>query len=159
MKLIAHRGLTNGPNKKIENTPDLILESLSRGYDCEIDVWLIYNKWFLGHDEPQYEVPINFLGKQGLWIHCKNLDALHALNDLPIHYEYFWHQNDDYTLTSGNFIWAYPGKHLTKNSIAVLPEVNKDYWEYVKNSKIFGVCTDYVEKFSNEIGALSIRAT
>jgi hypothetical protein len=158
MKLIAHRGLFQGPDKNKENSPEQIELSLSKGYDCEVDVWLIYNKWFLGHDEPQYEVPINFLGKQGLWIHCKNLDALYAFSDLPIHYEYFWHQNDDYTLTSGNWIWTYPGKYLTKNSVAVMPETDEDYWEYVKTLKIFGVCTDYVEKFSDEISTLSIRS-
>jgi hypothetical protein len=159
MKFIAHRGLTNGPDKQLENRPEQIEKVLNQGIDCEVDVWLIYNKWFLGHDEPQYEIPMNFLGKQGLWIHCKNLDALYSFSDSPIHYEYFWHQNDDYTLTSGNLIWTYPGKYLTKNSIAVMPEINEDYWEYVKTLQIFGVCTDYVKKISNEISTMSVRAT
>lgn len=158
MKLIAHRGLTQGPNKDLENQPEQIEKLLREGIDCEIDVWSIYDKWFLGHDEPQYEIPLTFLGKQGLWIHCKNLNALYHLNEAPFHYEYFWHQNDDFTLTSGNYIWTYPGKHLTKNSIAVLPEINQDYWEYVKPLTIYGVCTDYVEKFKNEIGSMPVRA-
>jgi hypothetical protein len=159
MRYIAHRGLLNGPDKNLENSPDQIEKVLKHGYDCEVDVWAIYDKWFLGHDEPQYEVPVSFLGKQGLWIHCKNLDALYKLNDLPIHYEYFWHQNDDFTLTSGNFIWTYPGKHLTRKSIAVLPEINQEYWDYVKSLNIFGVCTDYVEKFISETSSMSIGPT
>ena len=77
---------------------------------------------------------------------------------MPFKYEYFWHQNDDFILTSSNFIWTYPGKHLTKNSIAVLPEVDKEYWEYVKSLTIYGVCTDYVEKFLSETGTLSVRS-
>jgi len=157
MKIISHRGLIYGPNKNKENKPDEIEKVLLQGFDCEIDVWAIYDKWFLGHDEPQYEIPVSFLGKQGLWIHCKNLDALYKLNDSVFNYEYFWHQNDDFTLTSGNFIWTYPGKHLTKNSIAVLPEFNKDYWEYVKSVTIYGICTDYVEKFVSETRTMSVR--
>lgn len=159
MKIIAHRGLINGPDKKLENRPEHIEKVLKLGYDCEIDVWSIYGKWFLGHDEPQYEVSASFLGKQGLWIHCKNLDALYNFTVLPIHYEYFWHQEDDFTLTSGNYIWTYPGKHLTKESVAVLPEINQDYWEYVKSLDIYGVCTDYVEKFLSETSTVSVGST
>ena len=158
MKYIAHRGLINGPDKSIENNPEQIQFVLSKGYDCEIDVWKVYDKWFLGHDEPQYEIPVSFLGKQGLWIHCKNIDALYQLSILPFSYNYFWHQEDDYTLVSNGIIWTYPGKHLTSNSIAVMPEINEDYWDYVKNVKIYGVCTDYVEKFISETSTMPVRA-
>ena len=159
MKIIAHRGLIQGPDKNLENRPEQIEKVLKSGIDCEIDVWSIYGKWFLGHDEPQYEISTSFLGKQGLWIHCKNLDALYQFTDMPFKYEYFWHQNDDFILTSSNFIWTYPGKHLTKNSIAVLPEINREYWEYVKSVNIYGVCTDYVEKFLSETSTMSLGTT
>jgi hypothetical protein len=29
----------------------------------------------------------------------------------------FWHQKDDFTITSQGFIWTYPGKPVCKNSI------------------------------------------
>ena len=35
----------------------------------------------------------------------------------------FEHQEDDVTLTSEGYIWTYPNKQLTDNSIAVLPEL------------------------------------
>ena len=39
----------------------------------------------------------------------------------------FWHENDDYALTSKNWIWAYPGKSaIGKNSYIALPEINND---------------------------------
>ena len=38
MRLIAHRGNTNGRNKKRENEIVYILEALNLGYDAEIDV-------------------------------------------------------------------------------------------------------------------------
>ena len=159
MKYIAHRGLVDGPNEELENNPEHILSILDINFDCEVDVWLLSDGWWLGHDKPQYIVNESFIAKQGLWLHCKNLDALLELSTRDIHYEYFWHQEDDFTLTSGNFIWTYPGKHLTKNSIAVLPEISNDYWEYVKSVNIYGVCTDYVEKFLSETSTLSVRAT
>jgi hypothetical protein len=51
-----------------------------------------------------------------------------ALNEFPNEnlLNYFFHQEDDITLTSKGYIWAYPGKQPIKNSIAVMPELNKD---------------------------------
>jgi hypothetical protein len=34
----------------------------------------------------------------------------------------FWHQNDDFTLTSKNYIWTYPGQPYTASSVIVMPE-------------------------------------
>jgi hypothetical protein len=159
MKYIAHRGLFQGPDKTKENHPDQIKLALSKRFDCEIDVWAIKDEWFLGHDEPTYKVSESFLSQQGLWIHCKNLDALYKLSIAGARYNYFWHQEDDFTLTSTGFIWTYPGKHLTNNSIAVIPERFPDYWKYVKYLDIYGVCTDYVEKFITETSTLPVGAT
>ena len=156
MKMIAHRGLFQGPNKQKENHPSQILLALEKGYDCEIDVWWIKDQWWLGHDEPQYMVKEEFIGKQGLWLHCKNLDALHELIGRPFKYVYFWHQEDDFTLTSNDVIWTYPGKKLTSKSVAVMPERCPSYWEYIKGRNLIGVCTDYVEKFITETSTVSI---
>ena len=54
MKLIAHRGLTNGPDVNLENRPQQIELALSKDYHCEVDVWFVDNTWFLGHDFPLY---------------------------------------------------------------------------------------------------------
>jgi len=159
MKYIAHRGLYEGPDKEKENSPEQILSALQKGYDCEVDVWFIKGEWWLGHDEPQYKVDSSFIGKQDLWLHCKNLDALHELTLAPFKYVYFWHQEDDFTLTSNGVIWTYPGKHLTNKSVAVMPERCANYWDYVKHLNIVGVCTDYVEKFITETSTLPIRAS
>jgi hypothetical protein len=113
MKYIAHRGLFDGPNKQLENRPEQIKLALSKGFDVEVDVWWHKNNWMLGHDEPQYIVSEQFIGQQGLWIHCKNLDALYKLSICSIKYVYFWHQKDDFTITSNGIIWTYPGQHLT----------------------------------------------
>lgn len=157
MFYIAHRGLIEGPNEALENNPEHILHVTQElYYDCEVDVRLIKNEWWLGHDEPQYKVDESFIGKKGLWLHCKNLDALYELSSRNLHYEFFWHQEDDFTLTSGGYIWTYPGKHLTANSIAVVPESCDNYWDYVKSLNLQGVCTKYVKKFIAETSTMHV---
>jgi hypothetical protein len=56
---------------------------------------------------------------------------------------YFWHQEDDYTITSKGFIWTYPGKKLFLKSICVLPE--KFNYEKIKCT---GICSDFIEKYN-----------
>lgn len=144
-KLISHRGNINGKIVERENHPDYIDEAIASGYDVEIDVWMVDNEFFLGHDEPQYKVIYNWLATryEKLWIHCKNVDAIDWFNQNG--FNYFWHQNDDYTLTSKNIIWVYPGQKLTANSICVLPEIN-NLDKYILN-ECLGVCSDYISRF------------
>ena len=144
MILIAHRGLTEGPNKDLENKPEQIKKSLKEGFDCEVDVWWQDYRWFLGHDAPTYEVDYEFLRQSGLWIHAKNVNALYVLGADPT-LNYFWHQNDDFTLTSQGDIWTYPGKDLTQNSVQVLPEWNDPALENI-DFNCLGICSDYVSR-------------
>jgi hypothetical protein len=140
MILIAHRGNINGPSND-ENEPKLIMDTLVQGFQVEVDVWFQDGKFILGHDSPTYEVPDFFLEQAGLWCHAKNIDALVALQELGVKH-YFWHQEDDYTLTSSGYIWTYPGKVLTELSIAVMPETIMNVADLPLN--IAGVCSDYV---------------
>tara|TARA_R110000824_G_scaffold4217_3_gene20070 strand:- start:11567 stop:12037 length:471 start_codon:yes stop_codon:yes gene_type:complete len=150
MILIAHRGNINGPDQTNENSPSYIMEAIKRGYQVELDVHFIENKWFLGHDTPDYQVEMSFLLNDNLWCHAKNHAALEHL--LGLGARCFWHQKDDYTLTSDGFIWAYPGKPLTQNSICVMPEwFPKDYQSY---SQCYGICSDYVEDYNEESGKI-----
>ena len=145
MKLIAHKGNVNGPNPSTENTPQQIEWCIENGYDVEIDVR--YNvekdKFYLGHDESKYEINWWWLaGKlEHLWIHCKDLTTLHEFTSNTSGYNYFWHQGDDYTLTSKGHIWAYPGKAYTKNTVVVVPE--NDVLEDV-TGECYGICSAYV---------------
>lgn len=140
MFLISHRGNTNGPNPTRENSKYYIMEAISIGYDVEIDVWFIKGEFYLGHDKPQYQVDYKFLTNEKLWCHAKNIDALIEMKKYAIHY--FWHENDMVTLTSKNFIWAYPNKTPIKNSIIVLPEI---FNTTIENCK--GICSDYINKY------------
>jgi len=158
MIFIAHRGNTEGPNPEKENNPDYILSAIKKGYYAEIDVWVIDRELYLGHDEPQYKIDISFIENNSgnLFCHCKNIFALNLLLQKNIHC--FFHNIDDYTLTSKGIIWAYPNRLLTENSIAVMPE-----WDDIIPYNCYGVCTDYPElylmynKFANKYNKISSK--
>jgi hypothetical protein len=150
MKLIAHRGLTKGPNSHLENQPPVIKSALEQGFDCEIDLWVFDDRLYLGHDGPQYNITEDFLNQPGLWIHCKNLAALVYCTD-NIKLNYFWHEKDTYTLTSKNFIWAYPEKKLSKWSVMLMPEWEDPDLDNVVGVECFGICSDFVLKIKDKI--------
>jgi hypothetical protein len=148
MKYIAHRGLVNGPDKQLENNPDQIHQSLAAGYDCEIDLWHVNGELYLGHDEPTYPIDRDFLREVGLWVHAKNLAAFRYLLDTSNNY--FWHENDAFTLTSHNYIWTFPGQELTQRSVMVMPEHVDTTLQNAVNANCFAICSDFVEKIKNE---------
>jgi len=134
MIFISHRGNLDGASK-MENHPEHITKAADAGFDVEIDVWYHQHEFYLGHDEPKYLVKKDFLKIDGLWCHAKNIQGLYSMLEDNIHC--FWHQEDDVTLTSKGYMWTYPGKELTMNSIAVLPEEEIEV-------EVAGICSDYV---------------
>jgi hypothetical protein len=153
MKLIAHRGNTIGAIPSKENSPEYILDAIEKGYDVEIDLWSTDTELFLGHDEPKYQIPKSFLedNKDKLWVHCKNLEALYVCEFILKGIHYFWHQNDDFTLTSKNIFWVFPGKNLTPNSVLVTPEL----YDFIDvGPDIYGVCSDRVEDVKEMLDAI-----
>jgi hypothetical protein len=151
MKLIAHRGNIDGPNLSQENHPEYIEAAIAEGYDVEIDIHYdtLDKKLYLGHDEPQYPTTWFWVGKyiNNLWIHCKNIESLYEFAYATSGFNYFWHQEDDFTLTSRNYIWTYPGKTYTPKSVIVMPESNPNIdFNSLKMYNCFGICSDYVGK-------------
>lgn len=144
--LIAHRGNITGRSPDYENQPRYIAGALA-SYDnklhCEIDVWYVQGEFYLGHDSPTYGVNENFLINARLWCHAKNPSAFEAMLKNPL-IHCFWHQEDDFVLTSRGYIWTYPGKQLTSNSICVMPELFEAPQDI---SNVAGICSDYLEKY------------
>tara|TARA_B100000787_G_C16089953_1_gene248472 strand:+ start:258 stop:722 length:465 start_codon:yes stop_codon:yes gene_type:complete len=144
---ISHRGNLNGPVKELENSPDQIMHVIKKGFECEIDVWHVNGNITLAHDlktDINHRVNDNFLNQKGLWCHAKNLEALNYLNNLDANY--FWHQDDELTITSKNWIWCHPNinnNSKINNSIICLPEIKKNKINYFS-----GFCSDFVESFS-----------
>lgn len=149
MILIAHRGLFQGPDPTKENHPGQIALAIEQGYHVEVDVRYIDGKLILGHDNADYEIDEYWLRNNKLWIHCKNLEALHYFTKHYWKYNFFWHENDQYTLTSFGFIWTFPGKDLTNQSIMVMPEHVDISLNNTKNITCYGICSDYVERIKS----------
>jgi hypothetical protein len=127
----------------MENHPNYIKEALRR-FHVEIDVWYVDGQFFLGHDEPLHNIQESFLENDRLWCHAKNMKAMDKmLGNVNIHC--FWHDKDDCTLTSRNFIWNYPGIDLTARSICLMPENSKQL-----PIGCAGVCTDYANQYEQD---------
>lgn len=144
MKLISHRGNTNGPLIPQENKPSYIESALSEGYDVEIDVWKIGSNWFLGHDYHQHPTSISFLRNDHLLCHAKNLEALDCMLNDEIGIHCFWHQEDSYTITSKGLIVSYPSYAVTASTICMKPEL----LSIGAISEAYGLCSDYIDTFS-----------
>ena len=149
--LIAHRGNTEGREISKENSPLYIDNAISRGFDVEIDLRFIKEELFLGHDLPQYKIDFNWLNqrKAHLWIHCKNFESINFLSRIDNQLNFFFHESDDFVLTSKGYLWTAPGKKTSSKSIAVMPELIDINWlEKINNtsSHPFGYCSDFVGK-------------
>ena len=146
MKFISHRGNINGVNFEFENNPKYIDSAIDKGYDVEIDIRLNENKLFLGHDEPQYQVSVEWLleRKENLWIHSKDflsLTLLIGLHNNPL--KVFFHQNEDYTIISDLHIWSH---NLSKiDNRCIIPLLSKHEIENWVPTNVYGVCSDYIQ--------------
>jgi hypothetical protein len=146
MLLISHRGNINGKSDYRENDVPFVVDALNnKGYDVEIDVWFLGGNFALGHDYPQRGVSKSFLKTKGLWLHCKNAEALSRLST-DSGCNCFFHDEDSVVLTSKLYLWTYPGVALFDNSICVLPELFPDQ----DMSKAAGVCSDFIERYRND---------
>jgi hypothetical protein len=141
MKLISHRGNLNGPDPSIENNPTHINKVLELGYDVEIDLWFKEGNYYLGHDEPYYKIDKHWIlsRKDNLWVHLKNLESIETETVKTLNY--FWHESDKFTLTSKGIPWCFPGIYI-RDGITVCLEKNIEI-----DSKILGICTDFVEDY------------
>lgn len=142
MLIISHRGNLEGENESTENSPSQIETAINFGYDVEIDLWLIDNDFMLGHDKPEHPISLDWLvsNEKFLWVHCKNFEAIDYLSKNKINLNYFFHDSDDLTLTSRNFMWIYPKKIYSNNSIIVCKD-DDEFKNYLKKPPL-GVCTD-----------------
>jgi len=159
LKLIAHRGNTEGRKPEHENSPDYIDQAIHLGYDVEVDVWAldgVFGLW-LGHDEPKCFKPFNFFEDriQHLWVHCKCPRSLYLMREYLPSMRYFFHQTDDYTITSWQDIWCYPGKHAYgSHAIVLLPEQwmpLEEFPKYCERTNAAGVCSDFVGEIKKHI--------
>lgn len=128
----------NGEDPSIQNNPVHILMLLESGIPCEVDVRYVDSNFYLGHDSCDYKIFLGFLKNKNLWVHCKDLASLEICLASNIHC--FWHQNDDYTLTSKGYIWTFPGEKAPGNLSGVIVDLDRN-WPTKKYNCL--VCSDY----------------
>lgn len=151
MIYISHRGNISGPKPELENNPSYIEDAIAQGFDVEVDLWAANGGIYLGHDGPQYLVNVPWLTDRAhqLWVHCKNTQAL----DLAIRHglHCFFHNVDDYTMTSKGYVWAYPGKQVASHMcIGVMPERVGGLQSNWKE-KYSGICSDYIGSLKSQV--------
>jgi len=142
--IISHRGYIEGCNQEFENNPDHLEHCFERypWMFFEIDVWKIGNNFYLGHDEPIYNVYLDFLYNKKFYIHAKNLNAFEFLyqnKNANIFRDMFYHDKDDITVTLSGKIWCNK-KIWVKNSI--LNQVSEETINLYDFNYI-GICTDF----------------
>jgi hypothetical protein len=146
-KILLHRG-NNGLDNLNENDPATINIRNNEGYAVECDIWFRDNKWYLGHDVPEYEVfdIKEFLSERSNLIHAKDGGTFSKLlkycRERGLNNEIFYHKGEDYVLTTRGIIIAYPGKILYEGNMCMMPEsMGRSITEEEENN-IVGICSD-----------------
>jgi hypothetical protein len=145
MRIISHRGNVSGPSPKYENSPEFIDSALSLGLDVEVDLRIVNNNFFLGHDNPDFEVSIDWLNqrKKNLWIHTKNFNAFEQLLELNNNFIFFYYTLEPLVLISNGKIWCHQIENITNPPNCIAPLISKASLLEEKRTNWFGVCTDY----------------
>lgn len=129
--LIAHRGLTNGPCPEMENSPVAITAAIEKLYFTECDIWFVENKWYLGHDGPNYEITEQWILEHSDFgfFHAKNLVTFLELYKLKTvkntFLDFFFHDSDKVALSSQGSVVLLTGQ-IYPDSIINQPELWMD---------------------------------
>ena len=145
MRRISHRGNIAGPQPSKENTPSYIQAAIDRGYDVEIDVRLIGDCLYLGHDNPDYQVDLSWLlaRKENLWIHTKNFKAMDFL--IPHGLRVFYHQNEKHVcIGNTRNLWSCDLLEATEKSVVPLMGLEEIERHKSLVGGFAGVCSDYI---------------
>ncbi len=143
VKLISSRGNIDGPNPKMENNLDYIDNAIDLGYDVSVDIWSYTGKMYLGHSCDNSKIPVSCLINRSakLWVRCRNHEAFQILSRYQS-LNIFWHQTDDFALTTKGYTWCYPGIGPLDRSVAFMPEFDAPNLD-----KFYAVCSDDVSYF------------
>lgn len=142
-RIIAHRGLLEGPDLGLENTKSNIEKALSMGFDVEIDIQHTESNGqiYIGHDRVKEECKFKNKEFYGLmekypnsiaWMHCKTLQSLSDLlmnYDLPSNCEIFAHDKDFASITYPlGCVWSYPQKYVGLVNLSYYIDVLPETW-------------------------------
>lgn len=147
--LISHRGNIDSLKPDFENQPSYIDLAISLGYDVEMDVRVVNDLLFLGHDSPDYQISLQWLldRKYNLWIHAKNFGALQTLIDYDL--RVFYHQKENHTIINGcNLIWSHELSEANQKSIIPLLSLD-DISKHSNYVHVYGICSDFISEMKS----------
>lgn len=150
MKYISHRGNLDSINPSFENSPNYIDLAIKEGFDVEIDVRYLNGKLYLGHDNPDYGIDIEWLiqRSENLWIHTKDINSLYILNEYNL--KIFFHEKESHTIIhNSKFIWTHNINEATNKSIIPLLGLS-DLDSFEENKFVYGICSDYIKILKNK---------
>ena len=141
MEIISHRGNLTGPSPELENTVASV-EMAANFFKVEIDIRKLNGEYFLGHDEPERKVSLQWLNyyRDKLFLHCKNADAYEC--DRLQDFHRFMHENEDTVTCSRGNVLKHPNFKPLPNSYNMMPE-NSEQETLQTVLKSSAVCTDY----------------
>lgn len=153
MRIVSHRGNVRGPGSQCERIH--VEEALLSGYDVELDVRFSTWRLYVGHDEPLYELPRDWIRSdiaERLWFHAKDERAQQALSTVGHHV--FMHEDEPnaFVVPEG-LMWIHPrcnGNLLDLPmadcillDVAGHPRLNKT----VLTTLPYAICTDWCDEW------------
>jgi len=148
MRVISHRGNVFGPGSQCERKN--IERAYELGYDVELDVWIVNEQFYVGHDEPLYELPLEWIDSamaDRTWFHAKNIFAYNALKGLGV--RTFMHADESWA-PIGALQWHHPrlNDSITFKENDVVLDVNghaRIDIERVRKTPPYAICTDWAD--------------
>ena len=145
MKIISHRGNLEGSNPNLENTKHYIDSALDKGFDVEVDLWKIERNYYLGHDNPENKVELEWLDerKKNIWLHTKNFNCFESLLDINNDFIYFYYTAEPVVMVSNRVIWSHAPTEMSVYKNCVIPLLEKS--QIIENNFFawYGICTDF----------------
>lgn len=172
VQIVSHRALgvqwfDNTRDKLVKNTKEndkyaiqYFVDDYSRhNVDfVEVDVWGDGRDLRVGHDVGDWVFNYHdFYDCSSLIVHCKNLEAMWWLRarSVPPSFDYFFHDQDDATITNQGKIWVHPRmldgasmRSIPTGSYVVVPMHPNEIDPVILDvlSQMGGVCTDFPEE-------------
>lgn len=139
MILISNMGNTHGRTPE-ENSPEYLLSTFSEDYIVKTDLWVFPKRFYTGVDQPIYRIRPEIL--KSCLIEARNINAFEFIVSSGLHG--FYRGDSDLVYTSKG--WLLSWGPLLKQAIIMNPERHS----YHAIFNCAGICSDYIESFTDE---------
>ena len=159
MFYISYQGIYDGSNYEDANTPKQINKALSAGFSCNIDVWRIDNRLYVGNNQPTIEVTERYIQGNRFWINAKNTDMQTWIVEQParLYPNYFWFAASTppppYTTASNGKLITPGTVPINTNSVMYIPEIDDRSLLTMVKVRAYAICSTYlttIKRMRNE---------